>query len=62
MINVPLSINVLLIITGIVLAIVLFGAAVLYKSRAATKTSGFVKSDASETTRKACAETELVPL
>jgi hypothetical protein len=42
-------INVLLIIAGIVLAIALFGAGVLYKSRAATKTSGFVNSNASET-------------
>ena len=39
MINRDLVINILLIVAGIVLAIALFGAGVLWKSKTATKTS-----------------------
>jgi len=47
--NRDVVINILLILAGIVLAIALFGAGVAWKSRAATKNSGFVKPNASET-------------
>ena len=52
--NRDLVINILLILAGIVLALALFGAGVLWKSRAPTKTSGLVKPQASETTNNDC--------
>jgi hypothetical protein len=47
--NRDLVINILLILAGIVLAIALFGAGVLWKSTAPTKTSGLVNPHAGET-------------
>ena len=50
--NRDLVINILLFLAGIVLAIALFGAGVLWKSRALTKASGFQNPQASDTADK----------
>jgi hypothetical protein len=50
--NRDLVINILLILAGLVLAIALFGAGVLWKSRAPTKAPGLVKPHAGETAKQ----------